>query len=310
MPLVCCKGIAVKYSYAVAEHLFIVELPAGKENWIEDLVQCYAPFLVTTHDEDKALFELSAELGDIVTPSSPYQHVASVQPTDLAFEVWRNEKGDYAIIVSDEEGTSKSLVYTDASFRKASVVISSDAAKPSVLLNNAIMLCYAFAGAYEQTLLVHASVPQIGTTAFLFQGLSGTGKSTHSHLWRTHIPQVELLNDDNPVVRIAEDGKVSVWGTPWSGKTPCYRNVRCDLGGILRLQQSPENNIRRLRPVEAFASLLSSCSTMLWDKSSYNAICSNVERVVGLVPAYHLQCLPNREAAELSHRYLCAENNV
>jgi len=66
----------------------------------------------------------------------------------------------------------------------------------------------------------------------------------------------------------------------------------------------------RLRPVEAFASLLSSCSTMLWDKSSYNAICSTVERVVGLVPAYHLQCLPNREAAELSHRYLCAENNV
>lgn len=52
----------MKYSYAVAEHIFIVELPAGKENWIEDLVQCYAPFLVTTHDEDKALFKLSAEL--------------------------------------------------------------------------------------------------------------------------------------------------------------------------------------------------------------------------------------------------------
>jgi len=128
----------VKYSYAVAEHLFIVELPAGKENWIEDLDQCYAPFLVTTHDEDKALFKLSAELGDIVAPSAPYWHVASVQPTDLAFEVWSNEKGDYAIIVSDDEGTSESLVYTDASFRKASVVISRDAAKPSVLLNNAV----------------------------------------------------------------------------------------------------------------------------------------------------------------------------
>ena len=256
------------------------------------------------------LFELSAELGDIVTPSAPYRHVASVQPTDLAFEVWRHEKGDYAIIVSDAEGTSKSLIYADASFRKASVVISHDTTKPSVLLNNAIMLCYAFAGAYEQTLLVHASVPQIGTTAFLFQGLSGTGKSTHSQLWRTHIPQVELLNDDNPVVRIAADGSISVWGTPWSGKTPCYRNVRCDLGGILRLQQSSENSIRRLRPVEAFASLLASCSTMLWDKASYSAICSTVEKVVGLVPAYHLQCLPNREAAELSHRHLCAESHV
>lgn len=300
----------MKYSYSVAQHTFFVSIPDGRESWIEDLAQCYAPFLVTTHDEDKALFELSAELGDIVVPSAPYRHVASVQPTDLAFEVWRHEKEDYAIIVSDDEGTSKSLIYADASFRKASVVISPDTTKPSVLLNNAIMLCYAFAGAYEQTLLVHASVPQIGTTAFLFQGLSGTGKSTHSQLWRTHIPQVELLNDDNPVVRIAADGSISVWGTPWSGKTPCYRNVRCDLGGILRLQQSSENSIRRLRPVEAFASLLASCSTMLWDKASYSAICSTVEKVVGLVPAYHLQCLPNREAAELSHRHLCAESHV
>ena len=300
----------MKYSYSVAQHTFLVSLPDGRESWIEDLAQCYAPFLQSGQHENPVLFELSAELGDIVTPSAPYRHVASVQPTDLAFEVWRNEKGNYAIIVSDDEGTSKSLIYADASFRKASVVISYDTTKPSVLLNNAIMLCYAFAGAYEQTLLVHASVPQIGVTAFLFQGLSGTGKSTHSQLWRTYIPQVELLNDDNPVVRIAADGSISVWGTPWSGKTPCYRNVRCDLGGILRLQQSSENSIRRLRPVEAFASLLASCSTMLWDKASYSAICSTVEKVVGLVPAYHLQCLPNREAAELSHRYLCAESHV
>ncbi len=300
----------MKYSYSVAQHTFFVFLPDGRESWIEDLAQCYAPFLQSGQHESPVLFELSAELGEIVAPSALYLHITSVQPTDLAFEVWRNEKGNYAIIVSDDEGTSKSLIYADASFRKASVVISHDTTKPSVLLNNAIMLCYAFAGAYEQTLLVHASVPQIGVTAFLFQGLSGTGKSTHSQLWRTHIPQVELLNDDNPVVRIAADGSISVWGTPWSGKTPCYRNVRCDLGGILRLQQSSENSIRRLRPVEAFASLLASCSTMLWDKASYSAICSTVEKVVGLVPAYHLQCLPNREAAELSHRHLCAESHV
>lgn len=299
----------MKYSYSVAEHTFVVELPDGRESWIADLAKSYTPFLQTTQYGNKVLFELSAELGEIVAPSTSYQHIASVQPTDIAFEVWRNEKGDYAIIASELEGLTKSLIYADASFRKARVVFSKETAKLSVLLNNAIMLCYAFAGAYEQTLLVHASVPQIGSSAFLFQGLSGTGKSTHSNLWRTHIPEVELLNDDNPVVRIAADGKVSVWGTPWSGKTPCYRNVRCDLGGILRLQQAPENKIRRLRPVEAFASLLASCSTMLWDKASYEAICSTVERVVGLVPAYHLQCLPNREAAELSYRHLCGNHH-
>ena len=78
----------------------------------------------------------------------------------------------------------------------------------------------------------------------------------------------------------------------------------------MRLEQAPENNIQQLRPLEAFASLLASCSPMIWDKNSYAAICATVEKVVSQVPAYHLKCLPNHEAAELSHQYLCKKHHV
>lgn len=300
----------MKYFYSVADHTFVVELPYGCNILKEQLVQCYDGFRIEALDVSNVLFELSVEFGSTCLSLSSYDHVASVQPTDLRFEVWSNKCGDYVFEVSDETGFSRSLIYADCNFRKAQMVLSAEAVQPDVLLNNAIMLCYAFAGAYQQTLLVHASVPQIGRTAFLFQGLSGTGKSTHSQLWLKYIPQVELLNDDNPVVRIATDGSIQVWGTPWSGKTPCYRNVCCRLGGVMRLEQAPENNIQQLRPLEAFASLLASCSTMIWDKNSYAAICATVEKVVSQVPAYHLKCLPNHEAAELSHQYLCKKHHV
>ena len=49
---------------------------------------------------------------------------------------------------------------------------------------------------------------------------------------------------------------------------------------------------------------------MIWDKNSYAAICATVEKVVSQVPAYHLKCLPNHEAAELSHQYLCKKHHV
>lgn len=87
-------------------------------------------------------------------------------------------------------------------------------------LNTAIMIAFAAASAPEQTLLMHASVIAKEAGAYLFFGTSGTGKSTHSRLWLENVEGSSLLNDDNPALRVI-DGKVIVFGTPWSGKTPC-----------------------------------------------------------------------------------------
>ena len=103
---------------------------------------------------------------------------------------------------------------------------------------------------------------------YLFLGKSGTGKSTHSQLWLKHIPGTELLNDDNPAVRLIND-EVIVYGTPWSGKTPCYKNKQVPIGAFVKLEQYPENIIRREPPLKAFATLLTSTSSMLWDKPLY-----------------------------------------
>ena len=84
--------------------------------------------------------------------------------------------------------------------------------------------------------------------AYLFLGPSGTGKSTHAQLWLQHIKDTQLINDDNPVIR----GNM-VYGSPWSGKTPCYRKVRYPLGGLVVLSQAPHNKICRINGVQAYA---------------------------------------------------------
>ena len=160
------------------------------------------------------------------------------------------------------------------------------------------MLIFAFSSATYDTLLVHSSVTLHKGKGYMFLGKSGTGKSTHSQLWIKYIEGCELLNDDNPVIRIV-DGKAIVYGTPWSGKTPCYRNLSAPIGAIVRLEQKKENRIEKESPVKGFASLLPACSSMIWDKRSYDGICHTVSSLMGLVSVYHLGCLPDEEAARL-----------
>jgi len=173
-------------------------------------------------------------------------------------------------------------------------------------LNNALMMAYAFAAATQDTLLVHASVIRQSGYGYLFTAPSGTGKSTHTHLWYEHIPGCDLMNDDNPVVRIV-DGEARIYGSPWSGKTPCYRNIWAPIGAITRLEQRPVNEIRRLPALEAFATLLPAVSSMKWDARVYTGICQCISRLLKITPVYWLGCRPDAEAAHLSYETIAVK---
>lgn len=167
-------------------------------------------------------------------------------------------------------------------------------------LNNILMMAYAFNTACRNTLLMHASVIKKDGRAFLFLGKSGTGKSTHSRLWLEHIPGCELLNDDNPIVHYnRETGKAIAYGSPWSGKTPCYKNASAPVGAFVRLEQAPENNIKQEGAAHAFASLLPSCSCLQKAEVLNKGVIETVKCLAASQPVYHLKCLPNRAAAEL-----------
>ena len=170
--------------------------------------------------------------------------------------------------------------------------------RPFYVVNNSLMMMYTFATSDKLTTLFHSSVVSYHSKAYMFLGKSGTGKSTHSQLWLKHINGTELVNDDNPVVRII-NGEARVYGSPWSGKTPCYRNVDYPIGGIVKLKQAPLNEIRRMKPVEAYVALAMSISGMRWKKWMGDGIHQTENQLTATVPVWHLSCLPDQEAAEL-----------
>lgn len=166
-------------------------------------------------------------------------------------------------------------------------------------INNSMMLLYAFRSAPLGTLELHASMVSNSGKAYLFLARSGTGKSTHSQLWLDHIPGSELMNDDNPIVRVWEDGSVIAYGSPWSGKTPCYRNVQAPVGAFVRIRRCPDNRITALSLLESYALLYSSCSGFKADHNIADGLHATLEKTVTTTPCYVLDCRPDEEAARV-----------
>ena len=171
-------------------------------------------------------------------------------------------------------------------------------------VNTSLMIQYTFATAGLGTLLLHASVTRYEGRGNLFFGVSGTGKSTHSRLWHEFVPESDLMNDDNPVIRF-QDGQCLVYGTPWSGKTLCYRNVVAPVNALVRLEQFPENRIERLHSLQAYASIVAAVSTIRWNSDTMSLLIPTIERVAMNIPCFLLKCRPDEEAVQVCKNAIC-----
>ena len=271
--------------YEVAGHAFAV---SGEGEDLA-LMENYAPFAA---DGQPSVFSLSIERG--AAPS--FTEELRQEDEGQVIVCGRTADGQ-PVFEFVWAGATAGLLVCSADYREGRLATTGSHTK--LAIDNALMVLYALATAGSGTVLFHAAVVSHGDRAYMFLGPSGTGKSTHARLWLKHIDGTELMNDDNPVVRIGADGRATVYGSPWSGKTPCYRNVSRELGAIVLLSQAPFNKIRRLGGLEAYAALVPSISGKRWDERIADGLHQTENALASTVPTWHLQCLPDEEAARL-----------
>lgn len=281
----------------IGGHHVCIVFTSGQPNSME-LLPSFAPFAANDDGSlPPPLFTLTVD--DTLRPQPKRNLIRKFDTGNGDTLVYLLPDGGYEYIIRDIHNRDCCLLSTDKLFGQCHCALNGNWNMRSFGLNDALMLIYAFAGSRFQTMLIHASCIRHEEWAYPFIAQSGTGKSTHTSLWLRHIKETDLINDDNPIVRIAEDGMPWLYGSPWSGKTPCYRNVKVRLGAITRIERAPENHIERLGPVQAFASMLPACSSMKWDSDIYNRLCDAITRIIETTPLHTLYCLPDKEAALL-----------
>ena len=284
------------YRYTVAGHTFSVILPDGFS--AEDYLRPYEPF--AWQGDGDSLFSLELRIVPSLEGMATGKMLECLNDEAPYFWIFENGEDRYSFGFSYTKVHPDCLLHTSDDLKSNVIYVAESGAAhlAEFSLSNAMMLLYTFCTSPYETLLVHASVIAHAGGGYMFLGRSGTGKSTHSSLWLNNIEDTYLLNDDNPIIRFI-DGEAYVYGSPWSGKTPCYRNERMPLKAVVRLSQAPYNRIERNAPLQSFASLMPACSCMRWDGRSVSALHSTVEKVIGRVPCWHLECLPDRDAAIL-----------
>lgn len=284
-------------SYIVAGHRFSIGMAEGE---IETLLPSLEPFETASAGEE--LFGITVD--NNIQPSWRGERVGRFPCPSATFEVYRQNNGAYQILVLDDSNIPCAFLQSDAVYRNFTIATRGSMKSRSFGLNNALMVAYTLCTAPYRTLLMHSSVIENGGKAYMFLGASGQGKSTHSDLWVKHIDGSTLINDDNPVLRIADDGTPYIYGSPWSGKRPIYRNVHYPIAGMAAIEQEKENRIHKEAIPIAFGILLSSCSTLKFDKKVHMNICGTITGVLERLAIHTLYCRPDKEAAELSHNTL------
>lgn len=284
--------------YTVAGHPFVVET-ANPEVTAAALPN-YAPFRVHPADEKYAeavagaLFRFSG--GRVI-------NLPDVAPSDemeqpgLFSKVFSAD--DYVFAVSTI-GNRTHKMKADKNWSVIETDVPLDDASAAYFVKHFLTTAFGMAAAPFKTLKIHASCIKKGGKALVFLGESGTGKSTHSRLWQEFVPEVTLLNDDEPIVRVMHDGSVRVYGAPWSGSTPCYCNDSAEVAAFVHLFQHPENKLRQLSPLEAVSSLMLSASLLRSDSRNKQMVFGTLSDILNAVPVFRLDCRPDREAVGLT----------
>ena len=279
--------------FTVADFLFGIE---ANEQALACLTN-YAPFLTPVTGNPSPLFVI--HMHDEAMPSiQGWEHVYTDKSDDdmPRIEMYQNQEGWMFRISMYRDSEVVSTMVCKADWSGVQLYTSTTYARFAI--DNAAMLVYAFATADKKTLLFHSSVTMLNGKGHMFLGHSGTGKSTHSQQWMKAFQEAELLNDDNPVVRILEDS-VRVYGSPWSGKTPCYKNASAPVAALVQLAQAPENKIAQLRMTQAYPYILASVSGLKVLPEMMDRLYESIAELLERVPVYKLECLPNVEAAQL-----------
>lgn len=150
------------------------------------------------------------------------------------------------------------------------------------------------------TLLFHGSVVCVDGRGYLFTAKSGTGKSTHTRLWREYFgSRAVMINDDKPLLCITKDG-VRVYGSPWDGKHRLNTNTSVPLHSICILSRDKVNHIELVSKREVYPLIVQQTNRSLIPTNMPITL-RLIDELLKHIPIYKLGCNQEIEAVRVAY---------
>lgn len=204
-------------SFRIADHIVRITTTANID--CLQLLPSFQSFVTTAKAEKTSLFSFVIDDDTKPIAKDQRQHIHNYDTGNGIITVDEDANGHYQFIINNINGMPCALLVATKDFSQCRCALNGDYNMRCYGLNSVMMLAFAGAGAARETLLFHASLVRQDGVGYAFTAKSGTGKSTQTANWLRYLPGCDLMNDDNPIVRIV-NGSVMIYGSPWSGKTP------------------------------------------------------------------------------------------
>ena len=150
------------------------------------------------------------------------------------------------------------------------------------------------------TFLFHGSAIAVDGEGYIFTAKSGTGKSTHTRLWRQLLGErAVMVNDDKPLIRVT-DSEAVVYGTPYNGKHRLGTDIAVPIKAICILTRAPENTIEKITLSEAYPMLLQQ-SYRAYDVDAFRKTVELIDKMAKNISLYKLGCNMDISAAEVAY---------
>lgn len=181
-----------------------------------------------------SLYEFAGELFDLEIRSEHVKRICR------GYEAQVYDRDAIPLFVSDEE----------LAYERSLEPLGTDGLFEETALYRKICRHMIDAGGF----VFHSSALALDGKGYLFTAVSGTGKSTHTRLWRQAFgKRVTMINDDKPLIKKTGEGVFRVYGTPWCGKEGIQNNTSAPVAAIAILERAERNTVTRVTdPSKAF----------------------------------------------------------
>ena len=207
-----------------------------------------------------------------------------------------DERADFSVMISADD-LERERYFRDAEALEEGMKLRK--VTEPFLERLAIQRKFAEATMERNILMVHGSAVAVDGIGYVFTAACGTGKSTHTRLWRQVFgDRAVMINDDKPFVSLTDEG-VFVCGSPWSGKHGLDSNISVPLGGICLLERGVEN---RISPLERDR-VPEMVNRLRWymEPERIPTFDQLAQKLSDRIPFWHLQCNMDPDAARISY---------
>lgn len=243
--------------------------------------------------------EISADFNFVIDDiQKDYQATKLFGSDDFAIPTFlsQRENGDFDWITKDRSGNTSLSFYISNDWTSFSLYEDNTETRGKDAFHQFGYL-FSYAVLNHHACVLHGVVMEYDGKGILVVASAGTGKTTHTRMWRDR-ENALIINGDRCLCRKI-DGKWYAYGMPWSGSSGEYINRRVSIDVIVSLKQDTYNHVKRMSEIDGTLCLMQRIFAPVWEGSMQNSAFDISEELASEIPILELSCRPDFESVDV-----------